>query len=50
MSFRVRDPGGANISFREVTKEPPSIYQWLRFVGGAMVVLGGLRLVSWLFG
>lgn len=48
MSFRVRDPAGANVQFRDVQVGEPSIFRWLKVVGLLLVIFGGMRLCSWL--
>jgi hypothetical protein len=46
MSFRVRDPAGANVQFREVKVAEPPFFQWLKVVGLLLVIFGGMRLCS----
>jgi hypothetical protein len=46
MSFRIKDPAGANVQFREVKVAEPGIFQWLKVVGLLLVIFGGMRLCS----
>ncbi len=46
MSFRIKDPAGANVQFREVKVAEPEIFQWLKVVGLLLVIFGGMRLCS----
>lgn len=48
MNFRVKDPAGANVQFRDVKVAESPLLQWFKIVGLLLVVLGGLRLCSWL--